>query len=598
MNATEWETLIAARDALLRAGHGNKAAVTAAAAATLNCSVPTLYRKLEAAGLETGRKRRKDHGATAMSADDIELVGGMLFHSRRDNDKQLLTVEDTLDILAANGRLSAKLSPGRVGQLLREHHISADQLAQQRPAVELRSLHPNHVWQIDASTCVLYYMKSGHLASMDRDEFYRNKPENLGRVMNDLCTRFAVSDHASGAFKLRYFLGGESARNLIDFWLYAVSKQPTSPMHGVPLMVMLDPGAANKGHLFTNLAKRMQVHVIINQVGNARAKGQVEKTHDLIERHFEGRFRFTPAEQLTLDGINQMGEEWAAGFCATRRHTRTGQPRYSVWMTITTEQLRVPASLDVLQELVTSEPEARRVDNNKCISYSVKGFGAQSYDVSLVPGITVGGKVLVAVNAYRAPAIDVRIVDAETGEETWQTVEPIKRNSLGFSELAPVIGEAYRTAANTPVEVQRNRITQEAYRIPGEGLPTIDEAKKARKRHEQAYAGLVDAMADVRATPVPAYLPRKGTALDAPVRTVVAIVLSVVEACKRLRAELGDSYSTQVYAWVAAKFPDGVPEDQLAGICAQFTQSSAPATQATGTDAAAPSALRVVGGQS
>lgn len=597
MNATEWETLIAARDALLRAGHGNKAAVTAAAAATLQCSVPTLYRKLEEAGLDTGRKRRKDAGATAMSADDIELVGGMLFHSRRDNDKQLLTVEDTIDILAANGKLSAKLSPGRVGQLLRDHHLSADQLAQQRPAVELRSLHPNHVWQIDSSTCVLYYMKSGQLASMDVDEFYRNKPQNFGRVMHDLCTRYAVSDHASGAFKLRYFLGGESARNLVDFWLYAVTKQATSPMHGVPLMVMLDPGAANKGHLFTNLAKRMQVNVIINQVGNARAKGQVEKTHDLIERHFEGRFRFMPAEQLTLDNINLEGERWAAGYCATRRHSRHGQPRYSVWMTITPEQLRVPASIEVLQELVTSEPETRRVDNLRRISYSVKGFGAQSYELDHVPGATVGSKVLVVVNAYRAPAIDVRVVDAETGEEMWQTVEPVKRDALGFSEGATVIGEAYRTAANTANEEARNRVTQEAYRKPGEGLPTIDEAKKARKRHEQAYAGMVDAMADVRATPVPSYMPRRGTAMDAPVRTVLATVLTVVEACKRLKTELGDAYSPQVYAWVAAKFTEGVPEDQLAGICAQFTQTAAPPEQATGTDSAAPGGLRVVGGQ-
>ena len=87
-------------------------------------------------------------------------------------------------------------------------------------------------------------------------------------------------------------------------------------------------------------------------------------------------------------------------------------------------------------------------------------------------------------------------------------------------------------------------------------------------------------MADVRATPVPAYLPRRGTALDAPaLRTVQARVLSVVEACKALKGELGDAYTPQVYGWVSAKFPEGVPEDQLAGICAQFTQSCAEKTQ-------------------
>jgi hypothetical protein len=590
VNATEWETLLAARDALLRAGHGDKATVTARAAATLGCSVATLYRKLEAAGLDTGRKRRTDAGTSSMSRRDLELVGGMLYHSDRENGKELLPVETAIEILGASGQLSAKLSPGRVSTLLREHHLHRDQLAQQRPAVTLRSLHPNHVWQVDSSTCVLYYMRSGHLAAMDHDEFYKNKPQNLARVASDLCTRYAVADHTSGAFKLRYALGGESAQNLVDFWLYAVTKQESSPMHGVPKMVMLDPGAANKGHLFKNLNRHLQCEVIINEVGNARAKGSVEKTHDIIERHFEGRFRFMSPGELTLDNINVYAEEWAASHCSRVKHTRHGEPRFSVWMRVTTEQLRVPSSIEVLRELVTTEPETRRVDNAKCISFAVKGHGSSTYDVSLVPGVVVGGKVTVTVNAYRAPAIDVRCVD-DTGAEYWQTVEPIAVDQFGFNAASPVIGESHRTAANTAVDEARNRITRQAYREPGEALPSLEDAAKARKRHAQAYEGMVDAMADVRATEVPSYLPRRGTALETPTRAVSAVLLSVVDACKRLKAALGDAYSPQVYTWVSARFADGVPEDQLDGICAQFAQPGAAAPEA-GT---AP-ALRAVGG--
>lgn len=585
MNATEWETFITLRDELQRAAHGDKGAVVRRAAAAIGCSVPTLYRKLEQAGLDTGRKRRSDAGSSDMRERDLRLVSGMLFHSRRDNDKKALTVEDALDIGSASGALSATLSPGRVGQLLRERGMHPDQLAQQRPATQLRSLHPNHVWQIDASTCVLYYMRNGALASMDRDEFYRNKPQNFAKVANELCTRYAVSDHASGAFKLRYFLGGESAQNLVDFWLYAVSKQAASPMHGVPFMVMLDPGAANKGHLFSNLAKRMQVRVIINQVGNARAKGQVEKTHHLIERHYEGRFRFMPAGELTLDNINELGEVFCAAFCAQRVHRRLGTPRYSAWMRIAPEQLRVPGPLEVLRELVTTEPVQRRVSNTMTLSYSVKGQGAREYDVSRVPGAQVGGKLTVVANSYRWPAIDVRVIDADTGEETWQMVEPLQKTDFGFAESAAQFGETPRTARNTDVDDARNRITQEAYRT-GDGLPSIDEAKRARKQHAQAYAGVVDAMADLRATPVPAYLGRRGTALElGATRTVVARLLSPVEACKRLKDELGDDYRPAFFGWVSAKFPDGVREDQLDAIAAQF---------ARGDDAQPP--LRAVGG--
>lgn len=585
MNATEWEALISVRDSLLRAGHGAKGEITRRAAAALGCSVATLYRKLEEAGLDTGRKRRSDAGETAMPDKALRLVSGLLFHSRRDNDKQLLTVEDSLAMLQASAAIDAPLSPGRVSRLLRDRGMHPDQLAQQRPATELRSLHPNHVWQIDSSTCVLYYMRNGALASMDHDEFYRNKPQNFARVASDLCTRYAVSDHTSGAFKLRYFLGGESAQNLVDFWLYAVSKQDTSPMHGVPLMVMLDPGAANKSGLFRNLMARMQVRLVINEVGNARAKGQVEKTHDLIERHFEGRFRFMPPGELTLENINTWGELFVNDFCATRKHSRHGQPRFSAWMGITADQLRVPAPVEVLRELVATEPVQRRVSNTMTLSYSIKGQGSRDYDVSRIPGVLVGGKLTVVLNAYRAPAIDVRVVDADTGEESWQTVEPIERNEHGFAVGAAVLGQEPRTARNTVADNARNRITQEAYRT-GDGLPSVDEAKRARKQHAQAYAGVVDAMADVRATPVPTYMPRRGTALDTgAARTVVARQLSPVEICKRLKDELGDEYRPEFYGWVNARFADGAPEDQFDAIAAQLKR---------GDEAQPP--LRAVGG--
>lgn len=578
MSPAQWELIIAARDAIAAAPQGGKGRIVAATAAAMQCSVPTLYRRLEAAGLDTGRKTRSDAGETSMPLAELRLVSGVLMISRRDNEKKLMTVEGALDMLRASGQLTSALSAGRVGTLLREHFLHPDQMAQQEPATEMRSLHPNHVWQLDASVCVLYYLKSGQLQAMNRDEFYRNKPQNLARVAADLCNRYTISDHYSGAFKCRYLLGGESAANLVDFWIYATVKQEHSPMHGAPAIVMLDPGAANKGALFANLAKRMGVRVIINQVGNARAKGQVEKTHDLIERHFEGRFRFFEADQLTHEGINEAVEQWAAAYCSHKNHSRHGQSRFGLWMTIGAEQLRVPASAEVLRELVTSEPEPRRVSNTMTLSFAPRqgaGNGGQRhYDVAGVPGAVVGGKLLVCMNAYRAPAIDVAYTDAETGEQCWQTIAPIETNEAGFREDAPVIGETPRVAAHTVVDRNRNRVLREAYRAEGaplSALPSLEEAAKARKRHVQAYAGIVQPMADVHATPVPTYMPRRGTALETgPKREVEPLLLSVVQACARLRSMLGDAYTPAVYTWVAAKFADGVPEPQLEAICAQF----------------------------
>ena len=243
-----------------------------------------------------------------------------------------------------------------------------------------------------------------------------------------------------------------------------------------------------------------------------------------------------------------------------------------------------------MRELASSEPVQRRVENDMAISFAVKGYGSFRYRLSDVPGVTVAGKVLVAVNLYRAPALDVQVVDADTGEEFWQTVAPIETNEYGFDVAAPMFGDTPRQAANTSVDENRNRVEREAYRSPTEGLPSLDEVAKARKKHQQAYAGIVDPMADVRATRVPAYLPRRSTELEATgARTVAPVLLTVVEACKRIKAALGEGYTPQVFTWVAARFTEGVPEDQLDAICAQF----APVVDNKLTGAAQP--LRVVG---
>ena len=60
---------------------------------------------------------------------------------------------------------------------------------------------------------------------------------------------------------------------------------------------------------------------------------------------------------------------------------------------------------------------------------------------------------------------------------------------------------------------------------------SLEQAAAARKAHAQAFAGQVDAMADVKATQVPAYLPRRATPLGVAERKVEARLLNVVEAC-------------------------------------------------------------------
>ena len=580
MNATEWEVMLKARDMLVAAPHGRKADVTAQVARMLQCSTATVYRRLEAAGLDLGRKRRSDAGSAAVDLDELKLLGATLMASRRDNDKQLWSTRRAVSALQANGLLSSELSAGRLAEVLKAQGLHVEQLARPHATTALRSPHPNWLWQIDSSTSVLYKDKTGRMRSMSTDEFYKNKPQNFARVVNDLITRYLAVDHASGAFRGRYYLGGESAENLIDFFIHAVTKG-LSPMHGVPLHVYTDQGSGNKAGLWLNFARNLDVKLLRHEVGRANATGSVEKHGDLWERGFEGGFPFMDPEQITLDWLNAAGEEWAAQFCASERHSRHGMTRDAAWLLIRQEQLRVPESVALLRELASAEPQTRRVSNTLTISFRVRGE-ARSYSVRGLAGAGPAEKLTVRINPYRAPAIDVLVGTDAEGREQWQLVEPELVDQYGFPLDAPVLGEGFRPAANTVLDDNRHELLRRTYRQEGAPLPTLEEAQRLRKAHAQALGGALDPMADVRATERPTYMPRRGTPLDTPAaaaaggRRVSAVLLTPVEASKRIKALIpAEHFGPQVYAWLVQRFAEGVPEDQLDGLAQQFVPAAA-----------------------
>lgn len=559
LTSTEHKILAELSAKLATARRGERSTIIGGFAESLRCSVPTVYRKLDAAGFDSGRKRRSDAGDSVLTDAELERIAGVLLTSSNQKG-QTMPVQTALDMLRASGALQADVSAATASRQLRQHRLHPDQMANPTPSQQMASLHPNHVWQIDSTTGAYYYLPGGRLRWMPEDEFYKNKVDNLVKASSDLLTRYAATDHTSHAFKLRYYLGGETAQNLIDFATWAMWKQDDSPMHGVPFMLLMDPGAANKGTLMRNFCKRMSVKLEHHKPGAARVTGSVEKTHDIARMHFETRLRFVDPQEVDLDWLNANVSEWAASHCSNRVHTRHGATRYAKWMEIKAEQLRVPASLDALREAAAREPETRRVTNQMEIP-----FEGRRYDLRLVPGVVPALTVTVAQNPFRAPAIDVLFTCPDTGAETWHVVEPIKVDAHGFREGAAVFGDEVRTAAYTQVDHARNDLTRQAYRT-GDGLPTLEEAAKARKAHAQAYAGVVDAMADVKATEVPTYLPRKVTPLALPERRVEARRLAVVEACIMLKRRLGGAYQPQTFTDLSNEFPTGVLEDQLDAI--------------------------------
>lgn len=585
-HAEEFEVLTQLEARRRAAGRGNVDALFEDAAQALGCSVATVYRKLRTAGLSPARKQRKDAGVGVLPLEELRLVSGVL-HASATQRGQRLPVRDVLDMLFASGKLSARVHESTVSRQLFAHRMHPDQLALPPACVQVAAKHINHVWQIDSTTGIYYYMPGGRLRFMPEDEFYKNKSANLVKAASDLLTRYSCVDVASHTGKGRHFLGGETAENLLEFASWCMWQAGRNPMHGVPFMLVMDPGAANKGHLMANFCKNSGIRLEHHAPGAARVTGSVEKFHDLIGMHFERRLRFQDPAEVTLQRLDEWLDDWLVSFCSTRIHSRHGKTRFEAWMSIKPEQLRVPVSLETLREAAVAHPEKRRVDNDKTVS-----FKGRTYELTNVPGVVAGLKVTLQVNVFRSPSIDVEVIDADTGEVSWHVVAPVVVNELGYRESSPVWGEEIRTAANSVVDDNRNAALKAAYKT-GDGLPTIKEAERARKAHAQAFKDVVDVFADVKATQVPAYLPRRSTPLALPERIVEARRLNSMEACERLKATLREAYTPQVYMHVAANFPDGVPEDQLQAIAALFTPA-----QPVVDNRPAAGGLRVVGGNS
>lgn len=586
LTATERDVLAAARDRLLAAQRGERKRIVDDAARVLGRSYQTVYRQLSEAGFDSGRKRRSDAGDCMLDTHQLHQVAGVL-QASLNKKGHTMPVGTALDILRASGAMVVNVSESTVNRQLHARRLHPDQMALPEPSVQMRSLHPNHVWQIDSTTGAYYYLPGGRLRWMDETEFYKNKVSNLVKAASDLLTRYAAADHTSHAFKVRYYLGGETAENLLDFATWAMWKHDHSPMHGVPMILAMDPGAANKGTLMRNYCKRLGVQLIHHAPGAARVTGSVEKAHDLARMHFETRLRFVDPRDVSLDWLNERIARWAAAFCAERVHSRHGRTRFGKWLEIKAEQLRVAASLDALREAAVREPETRRVSNEKTITFGTRD---RIYDLKMVPGVVAGLKVTVAQNPFRAPAIDVLFTDADTGAETWHVVQPVARDEHGYREDGPVWGQDMRTAAHSEVDKARTAMNREAYRT-GDGLPTLAEAAKARKQHAQAYAGVVDAMADVDAAQVPTYLPKRSTPIELPQRHVQARLFTVAEACLALKARLGAAYQPQVWTDLSNAFPGGVPENRMDELHARYVPAAP--TESAG-DAA--HALRLIGG--
>ncbi|OOF65153.1 DDE-type integrase/transposase/recombinase [Rodentibacter sp. Ppn85] len=536
----------------------------------------TFLRQIKPFRPRNGRKVRRDKGVNQLELDELKLISAAWLYTRRKNNKSMMTLERVLTVLRTNNKIKAEFvdkstgeirpySTSSVDRALRNACLHPDQLLRPAPVVQLQSQHPNHVWQIDPSLCVLYYLKEAGkgngLCVMEAEQFYKNKPANVAKVEPQRVWRYVITDHASGVIYVEYVYGGETAENISETFINAIQKKesPAEPFFGVPKILMFDRGSANTSQMFTHLLNQLDVKIEVPKAHNARAKGQVEKGNDIVERQFESGLRFMNVSGL--DELNQLAHQWMRYFNGKMVHSRHGRTRYQMWQFIRPEQLIVPPSREICQELMITALSERVVSDKLEIN-----FESRRYDVRDVPDVKIGEKITVGKNPYRPECVQVQCFEREVDKEGkeslkpyWVILEPVEINEYGFRVDAAMIGQEYKAHKKTEFEIHKEQAEQLAY-----GVTNEDDLKRAKKANTPLFSGEINPYKHIEETDLNWFIPRKGQEHELTInaRRVELLPMSVVEFAKSGKAQWGDLWTAECYQWVNGRYPQGVPSEE------------------------------------
>ena len=485
-------------------------------------STRTIYSNLKKVGWSSGRKKRCDAGTTAIDEKTLEELEAVTRLSQRANGKHTMPTSVAASMLAGSGR-EINLSNSRLNELRRQRKSTAKDQKRASPHQQLRSLHPNHVHQVDPSYCLLYYAPSGEQKIqkfVDESDMYANKPENLEKINNLKCWRYVLTDHYSGSIIVRYYQSkGETSANLWDFLLYCWQSLDSRPFRGVPDIMVWDKGSANTSGAIKNALNSLQVEHIAHMAKNPRAKGQVESSNNIVECHFESRLKFEPVN--SVDELNRAAEAWYNAWNANllprqdSRLSRRGMPqpiaRFDLWQRIlkTPEKLRELPPIEMCRYLLKAAPKPKTVQGSLEISFKHPA-APRSFQYSLkgLAHVVIGEKVAVAPLYYGNCQIMVTIKDC-LGEDYNHVIEPREFDDAGFALDAPIWGESIKAMPDTEVE-KRNK-TSDKTAFPDMDLEQI---KKAKAKQTTPFEGKLNAHSHLKDIKQPAFMRREGSNIE------------------------------------------------------------------------------------
>ena len=565
MSAAVIARLSAVAVAVQSASHGERGKIYQAAALELGMSLQTLHRKLNEISVRNKRRRRSDAGAVALSRAEAEIISVYVLEHIRKNAKKTKSIQQAVAELRANGEIVAgrvdtetgeilPLSDSAIQRALRSYGLHPEQLLAPDPVTQLISKHPNHVWQLDASLCVLYKLPTdpGYgIEEVASTEKYKNKLSHFARIEHQLVQRYLITDHASCAVFIYFAMGGESTESLCHLLIEAIQQRGQYPFYGIPSMLYLDRGSANRSAIFKNLCQALGIRLEFAQ--RARAKGQVEKMHDVIELGFESGLKMA-THVRDVAALNQFAQKWMHWFNGTKIHTRHGKTRYAAWQLIKPHQL-IATSLNSEQLLLLAreQPVPRKVSPSLTVD-----FDGHKYDVSQVTGVLVGEKLLITRCAFDPESAQAVLHD-EHGREVFHQLPKIEIDEVwGWRTDGAVFGEEHKRKADTAAQTARKKLERMAM-----DAETDTEAEQKRKAKATPFGGRIDPYKQAKDFEHPAYLPKRGT--DAGIETPAIELnrMNKVQMAKWLQGRLQHDYDPAMLADLSKRFPDGATEPEL-----------------------------------
>lgn len=554
------------------APHGETEPIVQGVMDFLGWSRATVYSRLKKeVGWSSGRKTRADKGSTCVPVGQLEMLAAMKREGVRKNGKRTLATSTGTSIMIANDH-DLPVSNGQLNKLMRARKLDLDTQAKADAPGHLKSLHPNHVHQVDPSLCVLYYLR-GKQAIMEADAFYKNKLDNYAKVKLKVW-RYVLYDHTSATLAVKYYeAAGENPGILFEFLMWAWGRQPGREFHGVPKILVWDKGSANTAAAIKNLLVSLEVQAIEHAPGKARVKGGVENGNNLVETKFESRLKFEPVD--SCEQLNAAALHWQNAFnadlivrddCRLRRRGLEPIARYHLWRRITAEQLRILPPLEVCQPLLAGKEIERTVGRDLTITFKHPAAAlTRPYKVDGLDGLCAGDKVMVRPLLIGGDcAIQIKVTRYD-GEDVYHRLEAeAAPDAHGFGQDWPVWGEAYKATADTAADQAAKRMDAQAF--PGQ------DANKARQKQAVPFGGL-NAHSHLAGIYQPSALPRRGSEINVPIRAhVEAQPMSHAEAAGLLMRLVPD-WSRDRMRQLKTGWPDGVFESDLESVAAVLRES-------------------------